>query len=220
MNKILLTACFVTAAVSVTACAAPSQAMKPTHLRNAVQVAESIERLELYTRPNGMELSARDKLAVSQFLDGYARSGDGPLYINRPASAISGLGTQQAEAVVRGLMAQGGMNPTALQSGQYNSKPGDPAPVVVSYRTLRAIPQDCRAMGNLTNSYSNQAHSTFGCFHSANLAAMVTDPRQLLEPYASGQPNAQRRQVIYDKYIEGTVTAAAVNPDQKVGEQN
>lgn len=220
MNKIVLTTCFLTAVLGITACAAPSHTLKPSHLRNAVQVTESIERLELYTRPNGMELSARDKLAVSQFLGGYARSGDGPLYINRPASAISGLGTQQAESVIRGLMAQGGLNPMALQSGQYNSKPGDPAPVVVSYRTLRAIPQDCRTMGSLTNTYANQPHSNFGCFNSANLAAMVSDPRQLLEPYTSGQPNAQRRQVIYDKYIEGTVTAAEVNPDQKVGEQN
>ena len=95
-------------------------------------------------------------------------------------------------------MAQAGMNPNAVQTGQYSSHPGAPAPVVVSYRTLRAIPQDCRELDSLTDNYSNQPHGTFGCFQSANLAAMVTDPRQLLEPYALGQPNAQRRQVIYD----------------------
>jgi len=167
-----------------------------------------------------MELSARDKLAVAQFLDGYARSGDGALYINRPSSALSGLGTQQAEAVVRGLMAEGGLNPNSVQTGQYASRPGAPAPVIVSYRTLRAIPQDCREMGDLTRTYSNQPHSNFGCFQSANLAAMVTDPRQLLEPYALGQPNAQRRQVVYDRYIQGEATASAVNPDQRVGTNN
>lgn len=215
-----LTVCAITAVLGLSACAAPSQTFKPTHMRNAVQVAESIERLELYTRPNGMELSARDKLAVAQFLDGYARSGDGPLYVNRPANALSGLGTQQAESVVRGLMAQGGLNPATVQTGQYASAPGEPAPVVVSYRTLRAIPQDCREMGNFMNTYSNQPHSTFGCFQSSNLAAMVTDPRQLLEPYASGQPNAQRRQVIYDKYIQGETTAAKINPEQRVNTDN
>ena len=45
---------------------------------------------------------------------------------------------------------------------------------------------------------------------------MVTDPRQLLEPYAPGTPNAQRRQVIYDRYIEGQPTAAEVNPRQDI----
>jgi len=178
MKYSILTACLFSVGLGLSGCATPSQTFAPTHLNNAINVAESIERLELYTRPNGMELSARDKLAVAQFLDGYARSGDGALYINRPASAMSGLGTQQAEATIRGLMAQGGMNPAAVQTGQYASRPGAPAPVVVSYRTLRAIPQNCRE--------------------------------------ASGQPNAQRRQVIYDKYIQGEPTAAQVNPDQRV----
>jgi len=217
MKKFTLANCALAAVIGLSACAAPSKTFEPFHLRNAVQVAESVERLELYTRPNGLELSARDKLAVAQFLDGYARSGDGPLYMNRPANAMSGLGTQQAEAVIRGLMAQSGLSGQSLQSGQYASRPGAPAPVVVSYRTLRTIPQDCRALDSLTDTYSNQTHSTFGCFQSANLAAMVTDPRQLLEPYAGGQPNAQRRQVIYDKYIQGESTAATVNPDQRVG---
>ena len=220
MKYSTLTACALTALLGLSACAAPTKTYMPSHLQNAIQVAESIERLELYTRPNGMELSARDKLAVAQFLDGYGRSGDGPLYVNRPSNALNGLGTQQAEAVVRGLMAQNGLNPMAVQTGQYASAPGDPAPVIVSYRTLRAIPQDCREMDSITNTYSNQPHSMFGCFQAANLAAMVTDPRQLLEPYTAGQPNAQRRQVVYDKYISGEPTAAQINPDQRVGEQN
>jgi len=216
MKKITHTLCALTAVVGLSACATPTETFAPSSLRNAVQVAESIERLELYTRPDGLELSARDKLAVAQFLDGYARSGDGPLYVNRPVNALSGLGTQQAESVIRGLMAQGGLNSNAVQTGQYASRPGAPAPVVVSYRALRALPQDCRAMGSLTDTYSNQSRAGFGCFQSANLAAMITDPRQLLEPYAQGQPNAQRRQVIYDKYIQGETTAAAINPDQRI----
>lgn len=217
MSKTLIRTTALIATFTLAACATPAPTYKPTHIRNAVQVAESVERLELYTRPNGLELSARDTLAVSQFLDGYARSGDGPLFINRPANALSGLGTQQAEAKVRQLMAQGGMNPGALKTGQYASAPGAPAPVIVSYRTLKAIPQDCRQMGNMASTYANQPHSSFGCFQSANLAAMVSDPRQLLEPYAVGTPNSQRRQVVYDKYIQGEATSAQVNPRQEVG---
>lgn len=220
MKTSRLTACALLAALSLSACATPSPTHAPTQSRNSINVAESIERLELYTRPNGLELSARDKLAVAQFLDGYANAGDGALYINRPASAVSGLGTQQAEAVIRGLMAQGGMNPNNVQTGQYANRPGAPAPVVVSYRTLRAIPADCRELGNLMETFSNQPHGNFGCWQSANLAAMVTDPRQLLEPYALGQPNAQRRQVIYDAYINGEPTAAQINPGQVVGTNN
>jgi len=220
MKNSTLTACVLTAILGLSACAAPSKTLAPSKIRNAITVAESIERLELYTRPNGLELSARDKLAVAQFLDGYGRSGEGPLFVNRPSNAVSGLGTQQAEAIIRGLMAQNGINPNAVQTGQYASYPGSPAPVVVSYRILRAIPADCREMSNQTDTFSNQSTPGFGCFQSANLAAMVTDPRQLLEPYAAGQPNAQRRQVVYDRYIQGEPTAAQINPDQRVGVAN
>ena len=216
MTKTLIKTTALLGTFLLAACATPAPIYGPTANRNPVQVAESIERLELYTRPNGLELSARDTLAVSQFLDGYAQSGDGPLFINRPANALSGLGTQQAEAKIRQLMAQNGMNPAALQAGQYASAPGRPAPVVVSYRTLKAIPQNCQNMLDLSSTYSNQPHSNFGCFQSANLAAMVSDPRQLLEPYAAGTPNAQRRQVVYDKYIEGTPTSAEINPRQDI----
>ena len=220
MKNLILTACVVSIGLGLSACATPGPSHAPSHLRHPINVAESIERLELYTRPNGLELSARDKLAVAQFLDGYARSGDGALYINRPANAVFGLGTQQAEATIRGLMAQGGLNPNSIQTGQYASRAGTPAPVVISYRTLRAIPADCRELGSLTDTFSNQTHENFGCWQSANLAAMVTDPRQLLEPYALGQPNAQRRQVIYDQYIQGEITAAQINPVQEVGDVN
>jgi len=216
----ILTACVLISGLALTACATPNETFGPVQLRNTINVAESIERLELYTRPNGLELSARDELAVAQFLDGYAQSGEGALYINRPANAVSGLGTQQAEAVIRGLMAQGGLNPNAIQTGQYPSRAGAPAPVIVSYRTLRAIPQDCRQLGELTNTFGNEPHGNFGCFQSANIAAMITDPRQLLEPYALGQPNAQRRQVVYDQYIQGNATASQVNPGQLVGTNN
>ena len=220
MKNSILTACVLISGLGLSACATPIETFPPTTLRNSINVAESIERLELYTRPNGLELSARDELAVAQFLDGYAKSGEGALYINRPANAVSSLGTQQAEAVILGLMAQGGLNPNAIQTGQYPSRLGAPAPVIISYRTLRAIPQDCGSLGNLTNNYGNQPHGSFGCFQSANIAAMITDPRQLLEPYALGQPNAQRRQVVYDQYIQGNPTAAQINPEQQVGTNN
>ena len=218
--KTPLIAAMLTMSGFLTACSTPSASLPSTEMRNPIQVAESIERLELYTRPNGLELSARDKLAVAQFLDGYRAGGDGPLYINRPANARSGLGTQQAEAVIRSLMAEGGINPRALQGGEYQSAPDAPAPVVVSYRTLRTIPQKCGNIGHLSDTYNNQPYAGFGCFQSANIAAMISDPRQLLEPYAPGTPNSQRRQVIYDKYIEGDLSASDFPTRQRISAED
>lgn len=200
----------ISIAVLMTGCTMPkyNSTHMPAALRNPIQVAESIERLELYTRNDGLELSARDELAVAQFLDGYRHNGTGPLFINRPSAQANQAGIQQAEVVLRSLMRQGGLNPSSLQGGQYQSHPYAPAPVVVSYRVLKAIPANCRNETSVTDTFANQAQPGFGCFHAANLAAMISDPRQLLEPYEFGAPDSLRRQVIYDKFIQGEQTGA------------
>jgi len=185
-----------------------SHKLPPLTMRSPINVAESIERLELYARPDGLELSARDKLAVAQFLDGYRQTGTGSLYMNTPSSQAGSAGIRQTEAVIRGLMRNGGLSSASLEGGQYQSNPHAPAPVVVSYRVLKAIPDNCRRGEPVTSTYSNQAQPSFGCFQSANIAAMIGDPRQLLEPYALGLPDAERRQVVYDRYIQGDLTGA------------
>lgn len=192
----------------ITGCQTPSPSYGPTSFHNKIQVAESIERLELYTRPSGLELSARDHVAVTQFLQAYAQDGEGPVYINIPSSSANGLGAQQAQSLIRQGMNRIGQRGAPIQTGQYQSAHGAPAPVVVSYRTLRTVPMDCREQGDLSHTFNNQPYSNYGCFQSANLAVMIEDPRQLIQPYDTTVPDSQRRQTVYDKYIEGEVTAS------------
>jgi len=202
------------ATVTLTACSTPTASTGPSIFNNKIQVAESIERLELYTRPNGLELSARDQVAVNQFLQSYRQRGDGPIYLNIPANAASGLGVQQAKSLIHQNLASLGLGRAAMQTGQYQTPYGSPAPVVVSYRTLKTVPRDCRHLGDVTDTYTNQPYDNFGCFHSANLAAMIGDPRQLLEPYDMTIPDSQRRQTVYDKYIKGE-NPASTQPDRQ-----
>ena len=214
-NRTLINALGTTlVAAMVTACATPSASTGPSAFKNKIQVAESIERLELYTRPNGLELSPRDQMAVNQFLRSYRQSGNGPIYLNIPSNAATGLGVQQAKSLIRQNLASLGMGGAAMQTGQYQAANSSPASVVVSYRTLKTVPADCRNFGDITDAYANQVSDSFGCFHSANLAAMIGDPRQLLEPYEMTIPDAQRRQTVYDKYIEGENTAST-QPDRQ-----
>lgn len=221
LNRPLVkTLVILTAAAALSACSTPTASTGPSVFSNKIQVAESIERLELYTRPNGLELSARDQVAVSQFLQSYGRRGTGPLYVNVPNSSGLGLGTQQAQAIIRQSMASIGLGGAAVQTGQYQAAYGSPAPVVVSYRTLKTVPQDCRHQGDLTDTYANQPYDSFGCFHTANLAAMIGDPRQLIEPYDMTIPDSQRRQTIYDKYIKGENPASTQPARQQVSVEN
>jgi len=201
----LLLACTV-AAVGLSACALPQASDGPLYLKNPIQVAESVERLELYSRPDGMSLSARDKDAVAKFLSGYARHGDGPLYMNVPNRQNPGI--SQTQNMVRSLMAQTGSGGAPLEQGQYRVAHNMPAPVVISYRRLKVLPRDCSITEGLHGTYNNQPYSNFGCSASANLGAMITDPRQFLAPYDMTPPDMRRRTIVYDKYIKGTNPAS------------
>jgi len=220
LNKTPLTILVTCIASTLAACATPTASTGPSVFNNKIQVAESIERLELYTRPNGLELSARDQVAVSQFLQNYGHSGSGPLYVNIPNSSKAGLGTQQAQAVIRQSLVGVGLGNARVETGQYQAAYGSPAPVVVSYRTLKTVPRDCRHQGDTTDTFANQPYDNFGCFHSANLAAMIGDPRQLISPYDMTIPDSQRRQTIYDKYIKGENPASAHPDRQEVSVEN
>ncbi len=196
MGTVLITACST---------AQPTPPLSKAHY--PVEVAESIERLELYTRPNGLELSARDSDAVAIFVNNYRRFGNGPLYINVPSHAAQGLGAQQAQSLIARLLGGVAAN-TSIARGQYAARPNAPAPVVVSYRHLKTLPRDCGFLGDLTMTGSNNADYSYGCTQSANLAAMIQDPRQLIEPLPFDRPNIERRIDIYDKYIQGQDTSS------------
>lgn len=203
-------------ALTLSACAVPQTAPRPSINNQNISISESIERLELYSRPNGMSLSSRDQAAVSEFLAAYGQFGDGPLYINVPGAQSNTIGTRQSADLVRQTMAQMGMGIGAIQTGQYQSNASAPAPVVVSYRRLKVVEKDCRGLENLVDTHSNRPMPSFGCAFHANLGAMIQDPRQLLEPYALGASNAERRRTVYDKYIQGELTGSARPQDQEV----
>lgn len=187
-----------------------------TGLRNKITVAETVERLEMYVGSTGLNLSARDEDAVSNFIAEYSRSGQGPLYVNIPANAAQGAGVVAARNAVASRLQSMGISRAALQSGQYASKPGAPAPVVLSYRRLTTEPIECHAGASLTHTSNNQPYGGFGCSQTANLAAMIDDPRQLLAPHEFVNGPADRRAFVLDRYTAGEATATPRPDGQEV----
>ncbi len=210
--KLLVAAGFT--ALSLTACSIPTESDGPLYKKHPIQIAESVERLELYSRPDGMSLSARDQDAVAQFLSAYGRYGDGPLYMNVPNRRTAG--TDQTRAMVQSIMSGIGLSGAPMQEGQYQVMHNVAAPIVISYRRLKTLPKDCSLNEGLHYTYNNQTYRNFGCSASANLAAMIDDPRQLLQPYDMSPPNMRRRMTIYDKYINGTNPASAHPARQEI----
>lgn len=219
MTKSVKTALFATTSalfLGLGACSTSMPVDPPMNLKNRIQIAETVERLELYARPDGLSLSARDEMAVANFLKAYAAQGDGPLFVNVPALKRPSAGIAQTQDLIKGMMASTGLGYLPVETGQYNTPMGASAPVVVSYKVLKTVVPDCRWLGNLTSTGNNQTYAGFGCSTSANMAAMISDPRQFIEPYPMISPDMERRSVVYDRYIEGQDPSSAQPSRQAV----
>ena len=57
--------------------------------------------------------------------------------------------------------------------------------------------------------YPNQPYWNFGCAMQRNLAAMVDNPADLVQPRGEIPPYAPRRSVVLDKWHKGQTTSGA-----------
>jgi pilus assembly protein CpaD len=73
---------------------------------------------------------------------------------------------------------------------------------------------------NLSATGDNQPMPNFGCAVQSNIAAMVADPRDLVQPRGMGDADMTRRRVVLGHYEKGEVTAATKNKSDLGNEQS
>jgi len=91
----------------------------------------------------------------------------------------------------------------------YPRNPRVSSPVIISYRRNAAIVHKCGDWPESSaKTYTNRPTWSFGCATQNNLAAMIDNPRDLIEPRRSTPADAQRRDTVFAKYRTGDVTTA------------
>jgi pilus assembly protein CpaD len=208
------TALLIGAITTLGACAASMPTILPPDQNYKVTVAETGVRMELYVRPQGLNLSARDRAAMQSFVALYGAKGNGGFYLNVPSNTAGAPGMRQAQAEIQNILVSSGLAGAPLQTGQYPVAPNAPAPLVLSFRRLGIMPIPCGVGGDLSRTSNNQAYANFGCAQQSNFAAMIGDPRQLIEPYTVTPPNGARRTDGFDKYVKGQ-DPASIQPSRQ-----
>jgi pilus assembly protein CpaD len=83
-------------------------------------------------------------------------------------------------------------------------------PLLVGYLRYKVEPLKCGTeWTSVTHSFSNKPAPNFGCAVTANIAAQIADPGDLLGPRTMTPQDASRRQDVLDKYRKGDITASA-----------
>ncbi|WP_297799151.1 CpaD family pilus assembly protein [uncultured Brevundimonas sp.] len=176
--------------------------------RYVLQVEPDFDRIALRARSDG--LSEPQRRAVSQLATRYRASAQTGLVIQVP-----GAGDNVTNATARNIvnaLAGYGIGSSQISMGSYEA-PGADAPVLVGFETIRAqVPQCGTAWGSATRTAQNTGSANFGCAVTANLAAQIANPNDIVSPQQMTPASAQRRAVVYDAYRQGTPTSATREP--------
>lgn len=172
--------------------------------RYALQVESGLDRIALAVHDEG--LSGNQNAALRDLTQRFAASGAGTIVIEAPAGGdpAAAKAAYAIQAFLQGL----GLPSDRLRVISY-AGPDPRAPVLVGFETVQAsVPRCGQVWGNLSRTGDNMSGSNFGCAVTANLAAQIADPRDIVSPRPLAPADAARRSVVFDRYRAGQETAA------------
>ena len=163
---------------------------------------------------------ARGGLTVAQRADvfGLARTwvqeGTGAIVAEVPVDTTNARAAAATYQEVRSLLLAGGVPSRGITLHHYH--PDDPRTlptIKLSYTRIAAVagpcglwPEDLGPSINNPTYNENKPYFNLGCATQRNLAAMVDDPSDLVQPRAETPPYTKRRSEAFEKYRKGETT--------------
>jgi pilus assembly protein CpaD len=178
-------------------------------VNHPLTVEPSYQSLKLSYAGSG--LAAGDAAKLEAFLVDYRQHGNGKIAISVPA----GPGMQQAVVSLGNQINEMGIGRDRILVATRDAGTGG-SQIELNYISYQAHTADCGDWSeDLAFTAENRTATNFGCSNQHNLAAMVSDPRDLLGPRPMTDGDATRRQTIIGNYETGKISGAEKSADQK-----
>ena len=205
--------------VAAAGCTAPPLNNDARHVYNVEQqfpivVEPQVATLAVQTDDGLDGLARGEDQRIAAFAQRWKARGQGMLTVASPAN---GGGSGGAMGELKKILASNGIGKGAVQYTSYPPASGDTqAPITLSFVAYAATASECGQdwSENLAFDPRNIPWPEFGCSTQHNLAAIIADPRDLVEPHASTPADAGRRTTVMDKYQKGEVTGAERAPNE------
>ncbi|CAN7184392.1 CpaD family pilus assembly protein [Phenylobacterium sp. LjRoot164] len=202
------------AGAALSACASvPLPAPEPTRAETARTPTElwapevRPQAQEIYLAVHAQGLSSTQQDALAGFAGDWRLGSRGPITLRAPVGGPDAAMVSRATEGARAMLASYGAE---VRVQGYEAKGDAAAPLIVGRESYTvSIPTCGQQWDNISKSATNQVQSQFGCSVTANMAAQIANPADLLGPSALDPADAQRRAVVLDKYRKGEITASA-----------
>jgi len=168
---------------------------------------------EVRLAPHATGLSGTQARALAEFHARWTLAEGGVITVAAPTDA-QGPGAYRVGTDARNFLIRQGAPADRVQLVGYAGA-GD-APVVVGFQRYVAIGPRCGAWSPVTSTGSNAPYGNLGCAVTANMAAQVANPEDLLRARPMDPADTGRRTTVLSKYRNGEVTSTAKD-DQASG---
>jgi pilus assembly protein CpaD len=159
---------------------------------------------------NGGAIAPQDAPRLDAFLTNYRQHGNGKIAISVPA----GASMQQTVVALANQINEMGISRDRILVASRDAGTGG-SQVELNYISYQARSTACDWSEDLSYTQENRTAANFGCATQHNMAMMVADPRDLLEPRPMDDSDAARRQAVIGNYEAGKVTSSEKSADQK-----
>jgi pilus assembly protein CpaD len=191
--------------------------------RHPIVLKEEPRTVELFIGSKRGTLTGAQRADVLAFAREWRREASGGILIDLPAGTPNEHAASGAMHEVRAILAGSGVPADGIVVRPYHTR--DPlklATLRISYPRIAGDvgpcglwPEDLGPTYELSH-LENREYWNLGCASQRNLAAMVDNPQDLVQPRGETPAYTGRRNTVLDKYHHGESTAA-INPDAGKG---
>src|SRR5713101_1041001 len=189
-------------------------------LRHPIAIQEADRSVVIFVGHARGGLSASQRADVMGLAQTWLREGTGAISADVPVGTPNARAAADAFRQVRALLAAGGVPPRGIVVRRYH--PDDPrtlATIRLNYPKISAVagpcglwPEDLGPSIKNKSYIENKSYYNFGCAYQRNMAAMIDNPSDLVQPRSETPPYTTRRTAAFEKYRKGAPTAI-IYPD-------
>jgi pilus assembly protein CpaD len=181
--------------------------------RHPITMTETNHTLQIFVGTSRGELNAAQRAEVAQFAHSWHRESTGGVAIELPAGATNERAAADSVHMIRSILAAASVPPNGIVVRTYPAPGPNIAPIRVSYPRIAGQagpcglwPQDIGPSYNRDH-FENQPVWNHGCATQRNLAAMVDNPADLVQPRGETPAYTMRRTTVMEKYRAGSSPA-------------
>jgi pilus assembly protein CpaD len=192
-------------------------------LRHPIAVQEADHSIIVFVGRGRGGISASQRDDVTGMAQSWLKEGTGGISIDLPVNTPNARAAADSLREIQATLAAAGVPPRAVTVRQYH--PEDPrhmAAIRLNFPRISATagpcglwPEDIGSSINNKGYFDNKPYYNFGCASQRNVAAMVDNPSDLVQPRTETPAYTARRTMSYEKYRKGNTTATVYPESEK-----